>query len=141
MNKNNVKYIFLCILMMILIVFLLYSAFKMFFSNGYVISINNKNRQEISEMLEKQRIENQNITRLEIEMMLGDAELRAYRNFKLCDIKRVSESSEIVWYILDEGTSIGIKYIFYILVTVILIATNKEWLDRLNSKNEDGGKK
>ena len=92
MNKNNVKYIFLCILMMILIVFLLYSAFKMFFSNGYVISINNKNRQEISEMLEKQRIENQNITRLEIEMMLGDAELRAYRNFKLCDIKRVSES-------------------------------------------------
>ena len=54
MNKNDIKYIFLCILMMILIIFLIYSAFKMFltpFSTEYVIGVNNKNRQEINEML------------------------------------------------------------------------------------------
>jgi len=133
MNKNDVKYMFLCILMIILILFLIYSIFNIFFSNGYVISVTNKNRQEINEMLEKIRVQ-EKITRLELDKILGNAELRIYNHFKLCDTKKVSESSDIFVYILEEGSSIRIKYIFYALASIILIAINKELIDRLNNK-------
>ena len=139
MNKNDIKYIFLCILMIILIIFLIYSAFKMFltpFSTEYVIGVNNKNRQEINEMLKKEGIEDHNITRLEIKTLLGDAELRAYSHFILCDKKIVDESCEIMIYMWENGSSIGIKYMLYILATIILIAINKELIDKENEKFE-----
>lgn len=139
MNKNDMKYIFLCILMMVLIIFLTYSVFKMFltpFSTEYVMGVNNKNRQEINEMLKKEGIVDQNITRLEIKTLLGDAELRVYSHFKLCDKKIVDESCEIMIYMWENGNSIGIKYMLYILATIILIATTKELIDKENEKFE-----
>ena len=106
------------------------------FSTEYVMGVNNKNRQEINEMLKKEGIEDQNITRLEIKTLLGDAELRVYSHLKLCDKKIVDESCEIMIYMWENGTSIGIKYMLYILATIILIATTKELIDKENEKFE-----
>jgi len=135
MNKQDIKYVFLCILMMIFIIFLIYASFKLVFSvfsSRYVISVTNKNKQEISTMLEEVRIQEDKITRLELEIMLGDAELRVYDNFKLCKKRLISDGADIVTYMCEEGSSIRIKYMFFILIAIILIAIDKELIDSTN---------
>lgn len=135
MNKNDLKYMFLCVLMMILILVLIYFSFKFIFSKGYILSVNKKNMHEIGEMLQKEGVQEKNITRLELKQGFRNAELKIYNYFKLCDTENVSEESDIMVYMWENGYSLSFKYIFCVLGTIILIAINKELIDRLNNKN------
>lgn len=135
MNKNDVKYMLLCILMMIFILFLSYFSFRFIFSRGYILLVNNKNKQEISEMLEKEGVQENNFTRLELKQGFRNGELKIYNHLKLCDTKKVSESSDVMVYMWENGYSLAYKYVFLVLGTIILITVNKELINRLNDNN------
>ena len=134
MGRNKFKYVFLIISIMILIWFLIYFSYKLFFSKGYILSVNDKNKQEISELLEKEGIEEDKFTKLELKQGFRNGELKVYNYFEIKDTKKVSEGSNVMWYILENGYSTSFKYIFLILGMVILIAINKELINSFNQK-------
>ena len=119
---------------MILVLFLIYFSCKLIFSKGYILSVNDRNKQEISELLGKEGIEEDKFTKLELKQGFRNGELKVYNYFEIKDTKKVSEGSEMMWYILENGYSASFKYIFLILGIVILIAINKELIDTFNQR-------
>ena len=110
-------------LYIIFVVVLIYSSINIFFhgttSIQYEVYITSKNRENIKTLSEDKIPDN--ITRIKMKIMLGDAKLYLYKNFHLSKEIMVLDSAPIVQYIQENGINICFRYLIYILVCLIFM--------------------
>lgn len=122
--KNNMQ-IFVHIIYILFIILLIYCIvmfFKFSIYKEYEIKISQNNKEQIIKMLEKESIRNtENIDKVRLKPLLGDARLFLYSNSNIIKDTIVVEGSEIMQYVLDNGEDICFKYIMYIIGELFMI--------------------
>ena len=113
--KNVIK----SIIFIILCFCLIFSVFKLLFDNQKEIYINKKNKNEIMEMLAKEYEHPGQITRIELEVMLGDGKLYLYKGLKLEKKMLIGENSNIFQYAIENGSNSGEKYILVVIISLV----------------------
>ena len=71
------------VIFIILCLCLIFSIFKLLFDNKKEVYINEKNKNELIEMLAKEYEYPDQITSIKLDVMLGDGELYLYKGLKL----------------------------------------------------------
>lgn len=127
MKENIKKLIFI-----ILCITLTFSIIKVVFDNKKEIHINNKNKKEMVKLISEVYEKPEQITKVQLRVLLGDGELYLYRNFKLEKKCLIGEGREIFMYICENGDKAGGKYIIMIIVSLfgmLVIKTSDEYGD------------
>ena len=97
---------------------LIFSIFKLLFDNKKEVYINEKNKNELIEMLAKEYEYPDQITSIKLDVMLGDGELYLYKGLKLEKKILIGENSEIFQYVIEKGNYSGEKYIVVIIISL-----------------------
>lgn len=119
------------LIFLILCITLTFSIIKLVFDNKKEIHINNKNKNEMIELISEVYEKPEQITKVQLKVLLGDGELYLYRNFKLEKKVLIGESKEIFMYICENGNKAGGKYIIMTIVSLVgmlVIKTSDEEL-------------
>lgn len=106
------------VIFIILCLCLIFSIFKLLFDNKKEVYINEKNKNELIEMLAKEYEYPDQITSIKLDVMLGDGELYLYKGLKLEKKILIGENSEIFQYVIEKGNYSGEKYIVVIIISL-----------------------
>ena len=107
------------VVFIILCVCLIFSIFKLLLDNKKELYINEKNKNELIEMLAEEYEYPDQITSVKLDVMLGDGELYLYKGFKLEKKTLIGENSKIFQYIIEKGNNSGGKYIIVIIISLV----------------------
>lgn len=123
----------ICILIMIVIsILFFYSLSRLigsFFLSEYEVVITNKNRIEISKMLESLYNNPNKINRIRFEVLLGEGELKLYNYLYLEKEIVVDDSDEIAYYVCENGRRTTEIYLFELLIETIILLYAKSIFD------------
>lgn len=109
---KNVIFILLCLS-------LIFSIFKLLLDNKKEVYINEKNKNELIEMLAKEYEYPEQITKIKLDVMLGDGELYLYKGLKLEKKTLIGENSKIFEYVIEKGSNSGEKYIAISIISLV----------------------
>lgn len=109
---KSVVFIILCLC-------LIFSIFKLLLDNKKELYINEKNKNELIEMLAEEYEYPDQITSLKLDVMLGDGELYLYKGLKLEKKTLIGENSKIFQYVIEKGSNSGGKYIIVIIISLV----------------------
>lgn len=113
--KKSIK----SVVFIILCLCLIFSIFKLLLDNKKELYINEKNKNELIEMLAEEYEYPEQITSLKLDVMLGDGELYLYKGLKLEKKTLIGENSKIFQYVIEKGSNSGKKYIIVIIITLV----------------------
>lgn len=107
------------VIFIILCLSLIFSIFKFLLDNKKELYINEKNKNELIEMLTKEYEYPDKITRIKLDVMLGDGELYLYKGLKLEKKTLIGENSKIFQYVIEKGSNSGEKYIVVSIISLV----------------------